>query len=148
MLAVVFRRIAHQCRICLEEVVVLLKADNFRALRSFNQNLDGPIRKFQQLKNGSNRTNRIDIVGCRIVVSGVLLGNKQYLLVVFHNIFKSARTDFSRPTNNGTIICGKTTISRRGRTGKLRRCSDSDMLPLTRMSVRGNETEQFYNIGY
>ena len=29
----------------------------------------------------------------------------------------SARIDFSRPTNNGTIICGKTTISRSGSTG-------------------------------
>ena len=29
----------------------------------------------------------------------------------------SARTDFSRPTNNGTIMCGKTTMSRSGRTG-------------------------------
>ncbi|MFC0501290.1 hypothetical protein [Asaia krungthepensis] len=27
-----------------------------------------------------------------------------------------ARTDFSRPTKSGTIICGKTTMSRRGRT--------------------------------
>ncbi|WP_422386251.1 hypothetical protein [Paracoccus sulfuroxidans] len=29
----------------------------------------------------------------------------------------SARTDFSRPTKSGTIICGNTTMSRRGRTG-------------------------------
>ncbi|WP_410010314.1 hypothetical protein [Phyllobacterium sp. A18/5-2] len=28
----------------------------------------------------------------------------------------SARMDFSRPTKSGTIICGKTTISRNGRT--------------------------------
>ena len=28
----------------------------------------------------------------------------------------SARTDFSRPTNSGTIMCGKTTISRSGST--------------------------------
>ena len=28
----------------------------------------------------------------------------------------SARTDFSRPTNSGTIMCGKTTMSRSGRT--------------------------------
>ena len=28
-----------------------------------------------------------------------------------------ARTDFSRPTKSGTIMCGKTTISRSGRTG-------------------------------
>jgi acyl-CoA hydrolase len=31
----------------------------------------------------------------------------------------SARTDFSRPTNSGTIMCGNTTMSRKGRTGKL-----------------------------
>ena len=29
----------------------------------------------------------------------------------------SARIDFSRPTNSGTIMCGKTTMSRSGRTG-------------------------------
>src|ERR1700683_336713 len=28
-----------------------------------------------------------------------------------------ARIDFSRPTNSGTIMCGKTTMSRNGRTG-------------------------------
>jgi len=29
----------------------------------------------------------------------------------------SARIDFSRPTNSGTIMCGKTTMSRSGSTG-------------------------------
>ena len=29
----------------------------------------------------------------------------------------SARTDFSRPTKSGTIMCGNTTMSRNGRTG-------------------------------
>src|SRR5690606_8427016 len=33
-----------------------------------------------------------------------------------------ARIDFSRPTNNGTIMCGKTTMSRSGNTGYVR-CS-------------------------
>jgi acyl-CoA hydrolase len=28
----------------------------------------------------------------------------------------SARIDFSRPTNSGTIMCGNTTISRSGKT--------------------------------
>src|SRR4051812_11482073 len=38
----------------------------------------------------------------------------------------SAATDLSRPTNKGTIICGKTTMSRKGRTGKdwVTLCSD------------------------
>src|SRR3954447_13445497 len=31
----------------------------------------------------------------------------------------SARIDFSRPTNSGTIMCGKTTMSRRGSTGNV-----------------------------
>ena len=31
----------------------------------------------------------------------------------------SARTDFSRPTNRGTGWCGKTTMSRRGRIGRI-----------------------------
>jgi ATP-dependent Lon protease len=30
---------------------------------------------------------------------------------------RRARIDFSRPTNSGTIICGKTTMSRSGSTG-------------------------------
>jgi hypothetical protein len=32
----------------------------------------------------------------------------------------SAWIDFSRPTNSGTIMCGKTTMSRSGSTGKAR----------------------------
>ena len=32
----------------------------------------------------------------------------------------SAATDFSRPTNKGTMRCGKTTMSRSGRTGRVR----------------------------
>ncbi len=45
----------------------------------------------------------------------------------------SARTDFSRPTNSGTIMCGNTTMSRSGSTasaslGGVRAVlSDSDM---------------------
>src|SRR5690606_11643737 len=31
----------------------------------------------------------------------------------------SAFTDFSRPTNSGTIMCGKTTMSRNGSTGNM-----------------------------
>ena len=31
--------------------------------------------------------------------------------------FSSARTDFSRPTNSGTTMCGKTTMSRSGNSG-------------------------------
>ena len=41
-----------------------------------------------------------------------------------------ACTDFSRPTNNGTIMCGNTTISRNGNTGKTEPSTISDMLPL------------------
>ncbi|WP_414593861.1 hypothetical protein [Ancylobacter sp. G4_0304] len=39
--------------------------------------------------------------------------------VSFRMTSSSARMDFSRPTKSGTIICGKTTISRSGRTGKV-----------------------------
>jgi hypothetical protein len=47
---------------------------------------------------------------------GVLLGDQQDLLVVLHHLFERA-IDFSRPTKSGTIMCGKTTMSRSGRTG-------------------------------
>src|SRR5215470_6012673 len=40
-----------------------------------------------------------------------------------------ARTDFSRPTKSGTIICGKTTMSRRGSTGNSEPREDSSMMP-------------------
>src|SRR5258708_4286873 len=43
----------------------------------------------------------------------------------------SALIDFSRPTNSGTIMCGKTTMSRSGRTGKSAPRESSNIEPLS-----------------
>jgi len=55
-------------------------------------------------------------VGGRVVLGGVLLGEKQNLLLVIHHLLEGAHR-FLAPTNSGTIMWGKTTMSRRGRTG-------------------------------
>ncbi|MGI4745181.1 MAG: hypothetical protein ACRYGI_05905 [Janthinobacterium lividum] len=45
----------------------------------------------------------------------------------------SARTDFSRPTKSGTIICGNTTMSRSGKTASVvsPRLLDESALPVS-----------------
>jgi hypothetical protein len=63
----------------------------------------------------------------------------------------SARIDFSRPTNSGTIICGNTTMSRRGRTGKAVESCGADVFfvmsfPFKR-PVSGNRSYQCLDTG-
>ena len=57
-------------------------------LLALNEHLDGAIRQFEQLQHGRDRSNTIQGLFRRIVVSRVLLGQEQYLLVTSHGRFK------------------------------------------------------------
>jgi hypothetical protein len=50
-----------------------------------------PVRQLEELQHGANRSDAVDIRGGGFVVTGVFLGDQQYLLVVLHHVFQ--RTD-------------------------------------------------------
>jgi hypothetical protein len=83
---------------------------------ALDQHLDGAVGKLQQLQHIGERADLMDGVGCRIVVGSVLLGGQQDLAVGPHHLFQSLDRLFP-PTKSGTIMCGKTTMSRKGSTG-------------------------------
>lgn len=86
------------------------------AALAFHQNLDGAIGQLQELENVGDRADLVDGVRGRIVIAGVDLGDKHDLLVRTHD-FLERTNGFFPPDEQGTIICGKTTMSRRGSTG-------------------------------
>ena len=73
-----------------EEIFIFLERGNARALNPLDQNLDGSVRKFQQLQHGSDRANGIDVLRRRIVVRSILLSHQKDLLVVLHHVFEGA----------------------------------------------------------
>jgi hypothetical protein len=101
--AVISLGIRHDLGIGLEEVLGLFVPGDAGPLPAFDQNLDGAVR---QLAAGVGSSCAAFFwVTRRICLSSFITSSK-------------ARTDLSRPTNRGTIMCGKTTMSLNGRTGK------------------------------
>src|SRR5690606_9149144 len=78
-----------QFRISFEEVLALAEARNQRALASFDQNLDRPVGQLQQLEHGSDRADRVNVAGGRIILRSVLLSDQKDLLVVLHHVLES-----------------------------------------------------------
>ena len=100
----------------LEEGGVFDEVGDLHPRLAFDQHLDGAIGQFQQLQHIGQHADAVDAIGGRIVDGGVDLADSRICLSSAITS-SSARTDFSRPTNSGTIMCGKTTMSRSGRTG-------------------------------
>ena len=101
----------------LEERLVLLEAADPRALAALDQHLHRAVGQLQQLQHRADGADRdrcppatgsscaaFFCVTSRICLSSFITSS-------------SARTDFSRPTKSGTIMCGNTTMSRSGSTG-------------------------------
>ena len=57
----------------LEEVLVLGKAHDARALAALDQHLDGAVGQLQELQHGADRADGVDVGGRRIVLGRVLL---------------------------------------------------------------------------
>ena len=70
-------------------LVTKLCLGNMGTLTTFNQHLHGTVRQLEQLQNGRNRTDPVDVVYTRIVVGGITLGDQHDLLVSCHGSFKS-----------------------------------------------------------
>ena len=77
-------------RVDLEEIGIIVIARNLGPLGTFDQNLHGPVRQFQQLQHRGNGADSVDVVLARIIISRVLLGDEQNLLIVLHHVFKGA----------------------------------------------------------
>ncbi len=139
---VLFRLGQHMGRRLVEFLAVGIAVD-LGARAAFDQHLDGAVGQLEELENVGDGADAVDGVGLRVVVGGVDLGGKHDLPV---GASSSARIDFSRPTNSGTIICGNTTMSRRGRTGKAVDSCGADVFfvmsfPFKR-PVSGNRTDR------
>ncbi len=74
----------------LEELFVLGELLDPRAAAAFDEDLHGAVGQLEQLQNGADGTDHVDIIGAGIVLSGILLGDEQDLLVVFHDVFQGA----------------------------------------------------------
>ena len=61
----------------LVEIVRARKAPHLGAALALDENLHGAVGQFQQLQHGRERADRIDRVGRRIVVAGVVLRREQ-----------------------------------------------------------------------
>jgi acyl-CoA hydrolase len=68
------------------------------------------------LQDARQRADLEDRVGRRIVVGSIFCVASR-MKVSERITSSSALIDFSRPTKSGTIMCGKTTMSRSGNTG-------------------------------
>ena len=85
---VLVRRFLDQFRFGLKEFLFVGIAHDFRALASFDQDLDRAIGQFEQLQHRTDRADIVDIVDGRIVLTRIFLRHKQNLLVVLHHVFQ------------------------------------------------------------
>ena len=85
---VVFALFLHDLGPGLEEGIVIGVAQDLGALAAFDQHLYRAVGQFEQLQHRADRSDGKDVGGRRIVLSGVLLGDEQDLLVVPHDVFE------------------------------------------------------------
>ena len=84
----------------LEVVRGFLEGRDLGAATAFDQHLHRAVRQLQQLQHRGDRADRVQVVGARIVLRGVLLGDEQDLLVVLHHRLERA-DGFLTPDEEG-----------------------------------------------
>jgi hypothetical protein len=57
-------------------------------MQALDQHLDGAVRQLEQLQDRGNGACRVDLIGRRIIVLGILLRHDKDVLVVAHDFFK------------------------------------------------------------
>ncbi len=72
----------------LEEIRVLVELDDLGALAAFDQHLHGAVGQAQQLQHRSDGADAVNVFGIGIILTGILLGDQQDLLVVLHDILE------------------------------------------------------------
>ncbi len=64
--------------------------EDARALRTFDQHLDGTVRQFEELQYLRDGADLVDRGGFRFIVGGVLLRDEQNALVLAHHFLERA----------------------------------------------------------
>ena len=82
------RLVVEELCLDLEERIIVDIADNPAPTAALNQYLHGSVRQLEELQDRADRAHGIDVVGGRVVISGVLLGHEQDLLVVLHHVLE------------------------------------------------------------
>ena len=81
----------------LKVFIIVHHGFNHRPRNAFYQHLYGTVRQAYQLQNGGDRANTEQIVCAGLIIRGVFLSNKKYLLVIGHRDLK--RFDRFGPTH-------------------------------------------------
>ena len=89
-LALVHRLFFKRRGVGLEELRIVGVARNPRARAAFDENLHGAVGQLQQLQNGADRADLVDVGGFRVVVARILLRGEQDLFIVLHDVFERA----------------------------------------------------------
>ena len=79
-----------QASLANEETSLFGELFQFGALRTFNQNLDGTVRKLQQLKNVGNGAHTVEVIKRGFICSSLFLGHQQNALFLLHGRFQAA----------------------------------------------------------
>ncbi|EHP40270.1 hypothetical protein OR16_26823 [Cupriavidus basilensis OR16] len=90
---------------------------DIRALRAFHQHLDGAVGQLEHLQDVGDAAHLIEVIGGRLILGRRFWATSMMLLPASIAV-SSALMDFGRPTNSGITMCGNTTTSRSGNSGK------------------------------
>ncbi len=82
--------VGHRLGKRLEIRVRVLEAGDLRPAAALDQHLHRAVRQLQQLQDRGDGADAEDVVGCRVVLGGVLLRDQQDLLVLLHDRLERA----------------------------------------------------------
>ena len=99
----------------------LFDGDDLRALHALDHHLHVAVRELEVLDDRRDHAELEDVALQRLVdLAGPSGSPGRSASPACARVCSRARTEASRPTMNGAIMCGKTTMSRSGTSGRLR----------------------------
>ena len=96
-----------------------LEGQDPAAPHALDHHLDVAVGELQGLGDRRDDADLVDVLGLGLVELRVLLGGEEEPLAGVASAASRARIEDSRPTTKGCIMWGKTTMSRRGTSGRL-----------------------------
>ena len=90
-----------QLRFGLEKVLILRVSQNSGPLTSLDKHLYGPVRQLQQLKDGADRTDRVNVFGHGVILDSILLCHQKDLLVALKRTHRLFPSDEQRDNHMG-----------------------------------------------
>jgi hypothetical protein len=107
------RRATHESH---EGAVGVLNAHSCRTFATFNHHLDLPVLLFLRLENAAERANPVDLLGSRLVDSGIVLCGQENRAIRRERLFERPDRP-ERPILKATLVKGNITTSRIGTIG-------------------------------